>query len=184
MSDTNSVETKKEMTLYGAAHELASIEAFMNEENFVALGEGEQQAVADKMQEMLFFLNSKTDAVCGFNSKAEDFINAIDNRIAELKELKEKCVKKQANFHKYILAGMDQLNTNKLVGNLYSISYRKPLLSVEILNENELPTKFIKTKEVHDIDKAGIKKAIEEGQVVNGAHLKLGERKLSFKAGK
>lgn len=184
MSIENSEETKKEMNLYGMASELAQVEALMNEESFMELSEEGQEALAEKMQGLIELVTSKTDAVCGYNQSVDDYIDAIDNRMLELKTLKEKVVKKQANFHKYILVAMDTLKTPKITGKLYTITYRKPLHSVEIINETLLPAKYIKLKEVIDIDKKSIKSDLEEGQIIQGAQLKLGERKLTFKAGK
>ncbi len=184
MSIENSVEEKKGMSLYGMTAELAQMEALMNSDEFADQDEATQEIIADKMNSLVVFITEKTDAVCGYNQSMDDFIDAIDNRVLELKQLKEKSVNKQKNFHKYILAAMDTLKTPKITGKLYSISYRKPLQSVEILNENDIPTKYIKMKEVIDIDKKSISDDLKEGQLIAGAQLKTGERKLSFKAGK
>lgn len=51
-----------------------------------------------------------------------------------------------------------------------AITFRKSE-SVNVLDESIIPTEYIKTKTETTVDKAGIKKALKEGKVIEGAEL-------------
>lgn len=181
---TTEQTAEQNTSLYGLGSELSYIERLIDSEEFLEANEDAQKAIAERMDEVVELVKTKTDAVCGYNQSLDDYIEAIDRRIDELSDLKSKIAKKQSRFHEYILNVLDMMKTSKVSGALYTISYRKPSQSVSITDENKIPTQYIKTKEVVDIDKKQILADLKNDMIVDGAELKLGKRNLSFKAGK
>ncbi|GAB4493108.1 MAG: hypothetical protein OHK0045_22010 [Raineya sp.] len=114
--------------------------------------------------------------------KAEAYIFVIKDkeaRIAEAQKMIEHCKKviareeKQISFLKTSLLRAVQV-FGKIVTPLFSLSKRKSI-SVEIVNLDILPKKYIQKQEIFTIDKKLIKEALTQGKTVLGAELRENE---------
>ena len=90
------------------------------------------------------------------------------NESKRLKELADNYTKKVENIENRMDYLMKTFWKTELNTNLYRLSYRKSE-SVEIKDENLLPSEFINVTEVKKADKTAIKKAIKEWIDVPGA---------------
>ena len=97
-------------------------------------------------------------------------IEAIDNQIKRLKELKEK-KERSINRTKYFLKNaMVSNGINKIESHLFTLSLRRSE-SVEVDIVESLPTQFINIKNVVTADKLAIKEAIKRGENITGARI-------------
>jgi hypothetical protein len=79
-----------------------------------------------------------------------------------------------------MLDGMTALNVQKIETPDILIKTQKTPASVVIIDEEQIPAEFIKTKTELSVDMVGIKNAIKAGQDVPGAMLQSG-MKISIK---
>jgi hypothetical protein len=97
-------------------------------------------------------------------------IEAIDNQIKRLKELKEK-KERSINRTKYFLKNaMVSNGINKIESHLFTLSLRRSE-SVEVDIVESLPSQFINIKNVVTADKVAIKEAIKRGENITGARI-------------
>jgi hypothetical protein len=97
-------------------------------------------------------------------------IEAIDNQIKRLKELKEK-KERSINRTKYFLKNaMVSNGINKIESHLFTLSLRRSE-SVEVDIVDALPSQFVNIKNVVTADKVAIKEAIKRGENITGARI-------------
>lgn len=146
-------------------------------ENEGELSEDTESSLDVLSQELL----RKTDGVCEWIKSQTDYLGLIRSRIDELKTLKENKERKIERFNQYVIDCLDRLGEVSIEGEFSKIQIRKPSTKVEIIDENEIPLEYVKSKTTITIDKASIAKKLKAGEKVPGARLTLGERKPSYK---
>lgn len=99
----------------------------------------------------------------------------LDNKIKECKEIKKhyedlekQYIKKLNKLNSFIIMIMNGMKTDKLNGNVGTIkkTYSK---KVDITDINKIPKEYIRTKIDEEPMKKEIKKAIEQGEKIQGA---------------
>jgi hypothetical protein len=116
-------------------------------------------------------LKNKAENIVKYNFILESDINALNEEIERLNNIKKGIVAKQDKFKEYVKENMEQLDIEKLETTVGKISIKTNPVSVNILNENEIPKEYIKEKITTSIDKTKIKKDIQSGIEINGATL-------------
>jgi len=116
-------------------------------------------------------LTSKTDGCAEFVLSLEEQSNAVEKRIAELKELQRRLELKRARFLIYIQECMMRIGREKTVGSFYQFSIRKNPPSLFISDENKIPPAFLSEKTEVVIDKKAILDALKKGEIVEGAEI-------------
>ena len=115
-----------------------------------------------------------------FDEKAESvacFIKSLQYEEAALKsesdnlDMRRKRVeKKRESLTKYLASCMDAVQKDKVSTARCALSFRKSK-AVNILDEDKLPSEYIKIVEKRSPDKTEIKKAILSGVVIPGAEV-------------
>lgn len=149
-------------TLYNITAELSALEEALEESDGSELNPEIMKLLVEQIQE-------RTDGVVGFQNYLEDQVAAIDNRTKELADYKRSIVNKMGRLDHYVASCLKQLGTNKLEGKLSTIKRRAPVDVVTVINENEIPMEFLRTKV--EPEKTKIKAALKAGQEVPGAVL-------------
>lgn len=97
-------------------------------------------------------------------------VDAIDNEIKRLKELKERREKAIDRMKQSVTNAMQLYGIEKVESSFLKLSFRKSE-SVEVINEAQLLPEFTTTKVTTTPNKVAIKSAIQRGEVVEGAVL-------------
>ena len=97
-------------------------------------------------------------------------VDAIDNEIKRLKELKERREKAIDRMKQSVTNAMQLYGIEKVESSFLKLSFRKSE-SVEVINEAQLLPEFTTTKVTTTPNKTAIKEAIKRGEVVEGAVL-------------
>lgn len=97
-------------------------------------------------------------------------IQAIEEEIKRLSEMKDKRKKKLSNFEDWVKTCMLSYNIEKIETPIGKLSFSNSE-AVEIFDESLIDEKFIKEKVEKTISKTEIKKAIKEGEEVQGARI-------------
>jgi len=150
--------------LYEIAQGIAKIEDYIEDEKLLA-----EYLESANMQ-----LKEKVDATVRVIRMFESSAEAIDTEIKRLNELKKSRLSNAERIEKWISYSMTNNGIEKIDTDLFKLSFRKSKATI-IDNEKELDKKFIDVKITAKPNLTSIKKAIENGEEVSGAHLE--ERK-------
>jgi len=102
-------------------------------------------------------------------------IPAIDDQIARLQARKKYLLSTKDWLIKYLMENMKVLNKKKIKGDLFDVTLAKGRDSVVIDNVDQLAKEFVTVKTQTNADKKAIKKALDNGEVVRGAHIETGD---------
>lgn len=126
--------------------------------------ESVQGDLVDKLENITKFIKSIEADVEGLKAEEKRLAErrkALENKAKGLKEYMQNCM---------LLA-----ETKKVKGTLFSFNIQKNPASVNVANTDNIPNEFIKEEVVVNVDKKGLKKYIEEGNVVEGVTLQASE---------
>lgn len=146
-----------ELSLYEIASSIKKIEEVVEDE----------KELATYLDSVNLQLKEKAGNVIRFRQSLIAGTEAIDNEIKRLSELKKSISNKAKNIENYIAYAMKKHNIEKIDTDIAKISFRKSE-ALEVENEALIPQEFILTKEIKQVDKLAIKKAIKEGRKVDG----------------
>ena len=134
----------------------------------------EDELAIDNCKEMFEFLKeelkSKSDNILKYirNLDSEKEIILIElERLEKIKKSKENKIKR---LKEYLVSIMLELNSKKIETDIGSYGIRKST-KVDILDENKIPTEFVKIKTERVIDKIGIGNYIKTYGEISGARI-------------
>ena len=97
-------------------------------------------------------------------------VNAVDIEIKRLQDIKKRNEKAIERMETAISNAMQLYGIEKVDSSFLKLSFRKSE-STEIINEAQIPDKFMTIKTTKTPNKTAIKSAIQSGEVVDGAVL-------------
>ena len=161
------------ITLWGIEDELESLE------QLVAMEGGEITPEYEKLElEVQALLRDKVDSCTGWLDMERNNIEAAKTRIKSLQEYTKVKENKINRFENFIKSCLSRSDKKTYQGNFTEIKFRKPTKVVIIDNEDLIPMQFQKVETVITVKKAEIKKVLQKGEIVEGAHLKTNEPNL------
>lgn len=132
-------------------------------------GELTQQEYNQLGEELAQELQNKSTNIIGYIKNSEYLLNSIkeeENRLATMRKAGEEKLEK---FKQYVKQNMEQLGLEKIPTELGSLAIAKNPMSVEIENEDEIPSEFKKEVVTTKVDKTAIKNHFKEtGEVIPG----------------
>jgi hypothetical protein len=136
-------------------------EGELTEEEYNQLGE-----------ELAIELQNKSAGIIGYTQNEEALIEAIDIQIKRLQELKKAKQNNLDKFKQYVKDNMDRLSITKLETELGTLSIAKNPMSIEIQNEDEIPSEFKQQIITTKVDKTAIKNHFKEtGEIIPGVNI-------------
>jgi hypothetical protein len=127
-------------------------------------------------------LTNKSTNIIGFIRNTELTLDAVDIEIKRLQDMKKATTNKLEKFKSYVELNMTQLGIQEINTPLGKMSFRKLPASVEIVNEDLIPTEYIRTKTETSVDKKAILDTYKEnGELVIGTRIVTDKVKLSIK---
>lgn len=129
----------------------------------------EVQAIGVELEKELM---NKSSNIIAYIKNAESLIKAVEDEEIRLKEMKELGKKKLEKFKTYVLDNMNRLGLVDIQTSLGSLKVAKNPMSIEIENEDEVPSEFKKEVVKTTIDKTAIKNHFKEtGEIVAGTRV-------------
>lgn len=136
-----------------------------------AIEEGEGEITPEIERGLTFTEDSLSETAVSIAyvlRKLEHETKAIEEEIARLQALKKSAVRKTEFFKKALSGAMQQFGIQRIDTDCMKLFFRKST-AVEIENEKAIPWSFYRPEYL--LQKAEIKKALQEGQEVPGARL-------------
>lgn len=125
---------------------------------------------ADKVKGVGFFLARREREIEDARAQVRTFqerIRTEENRVAYLKEA--------------VRNALDEYYDGKLEAGLVTFSTAKNPASCSVVNAEELPAEYVRTKTITEPDKKAILDALKSGETITGAILVDGRRSLRIK---
>ena len=142
---------------------------------FPALMESEEITPEDKAkieEELTILLQQKSQNIIGYTKNIELTINAMkeeEDRIANNRKTLEN---KLARFKQYVKECMENSGITKIETGLGTLSIAKSPVSVEIVNEEAIPSDFKQEIVTVKVDKKKIKENFKEtGEIPDGVNI-------------
>ena len=120
-------------------------------------------------KELTTLLHEKSQNIIGYMRNIELTIDAMKTEEKRISEQRKALENKIENFKSYVKECMESNGFQKIDTGLGSLTIAKNPMSVEIENENEIPSEFKQEIVTTKIDKNAIKKHIKEtGEIIPG----------------
>ena len=135
-------------------------------------GEITEEQYNELGQELAIALQNKSIGIIGYVQNEEALIDAVDVQIKRLQDLKKQKTNNLDKFKQYVKENMEKLGITKLETEIGKMSIAKDPLSIEIANEDEIPSEFKQEVMTVKIDKTAIKNHFKEtGEIVPGTRI-------------
>lgn len=135
-------------------------------------GELTEEEYNELGNELALELQNKSANIIGYVKNSEyllDSIKAEEKRLADMRKIGENKLDK---FKQYVKENMERLGLEKIPTELGNLAIAKNPMSVEIENENEIPSEFKQEVVTIKIDKTAIKNHFKEtGEIIAGTRI-------------
>lgn len=132
-------------------------------------------------EQLSIALKNKSSDIIWYHFENKDLIEQVDSEIKRLQEFKKFLVNRDERYNNYVMQNMKQLGIEKIETKGGSVQVAKSPLSVEITDENKIPTDFLKIEMVQKVDKNKIKEEFKKtGEVLDGVKYNTNNTYLKF----
>ena len=132
----------------------------------------EEMTEEDKLkveEELTKLLQEKSQNIIGYYRNNELTINAMKEEEKRISEARKALENRNENFKKYVKECMERVGFTKIETTLGALSIAKSPISVEITNEDEIPSEFKQEIVTTKIDKKAIADNFKStGEIPNG----------------
>ena len=136
-------------------------EGDLTEEEYNQLGE-----------EVIKELQNKSANIIGYIRNSESLLEAMKAEEKRLSDMRKQGEAKLEKFNQYVKENMEKLGLVEIPTELGSLKITKNPMSVEIENEDEIPSEFKQEVVTTKIDKTAIKNHFKEtGEIVAGTRI-------------
>ena len=133
-------------------------------------------------EELSLALQNKSKNIINYNNYLSDLIANADIEIKRIQNYKKMLQNRKDRFNKYLLENMNALSIKKIETPVGSVTVAKSPISVEIINENEIPEEFKREVVTTKIDKKAITDNFREtGEIPNGVKINTDNTYLKIK---
>ena len=152
---------------------------------FPVLMEQEEMSEEDRAkveEELTLLLQQKSQNTIGYVRNIELTIEAMKNEEKRISEQRKALENKLTKFKEYVKECMEKGGISKVETGLGSLTIAKNPLSVEIINEDEIPSEFKQEVVTVKIDKTAIKNHFKEtGEIPAGININTQNTSLRIK---
>jgi ArsR family metal-binding transcriptional regulator len=146
------------------------------EETFdVETGEINEQALAN-LDQLKVDVKEKSIAIASYIKNIDAEKKAIEEAKKAMAEREARLERRVTSLTSYLKTNMERCGINEISCAYFAIKLKNCPVSVDIQNEDLIPSEFKKTKEVISVDKIKIKEGILAGHEIPGASLKQNTR--------
>lgn len=114
----------------------------------------------------------KLDNIANWIENNQADIDFLDKKIKQLREEKQALSNKNNSLMEYMTTAIDDSGLKELKTENHILKPRNYRASVSIIDEDDIPSEFIKVETKEKINKTAIYNVLKNGESVNGAELK------------
>jgi len=147
--------------------------------DMIESGEITELDAKDTLEASEIAFNKKVEACLLYRAEQISESEAIDLQIKRLTAMKKACDSRAEQMKKYVKSSMIAIGETESGGKLASAKLGKPSVSVSVPNDDLLSDQWKRITKKADL--TAIKKALQSGEVVEGAELVDGEPSIRIK---
>ena len=164
------------ISLYNITNRFAEL---MDKANDGELTEEEYNELGN---ELALELQNKSANIIGYIKNSESLLDAMKTEEKRLSDIRKQGEAKLEKFYQYVKENMEKLGLVEIPTELGSLKISKNPMSVEIENEDEIPSEFKQEIVTTKIDKTAIKNHFKEtGEIVAGTRIIDNKTRLRIK---
>ena len=152
---------------------------------FPILMENEEMTEEDKnkvKEELTLLLQQKSQNIIGYARNIELTIEAMKNEEKRISEKRKMLENRVIKFKEYVKECMEKNGITKIETGLGNLTIAKNPISVEVVNEEEIPSEYKTEIVAVKVDKTKIKNNIKEtGEIPNGVNILTNNTSLRIK---
>lgn len=153
--------------------------------SFMELNEKEDLTEEERQEmgmQLVDALQTKSNNIIAYYQDQNTLLNAIDEEIKRLQEYKKITKNKIDRYKEYVKTNMDLLGIEKIQTALGVISIAKSPISVEILDEQQIPDEYKEVVTTIKVDKKKIADNFKEtGEIIDGVNIITNNTNLRIK---
>ena len=155
-----------DLTLYNITNKFVDL---MNKAEEGELTEKEYNEIGE---EIALELQKKSASIIGYIRNTELLIEAMKTEEKRISDTRKTGEAKLEKFKQYVLENMERLGLKEIPTELGSLNINKNPMSVEIENEDEIPSEFKQEVVTTKIDKTAIKNHFKTtGEIIPGTKI-------------
>lgn len=141
----------------------------------IAENGGEITPELDEQLKRIELLPAKIDGYKNFFDMCEIRMQMLDMQADRLVKLKKGIAVLEARVKKYMELAMRERGLQEIKGEWHRFKFVKCAKRTVIDDEKKIPAKYLVTEVLQKVDKVELKKDLEAGVAIDGAHLEGGE---------
>lgn len=135
-------------------------------------GELTEEEYNELGNELALELQNKSSNIIGYIKNSESLLEAMKTEEKRLSDMRKQGEKKLNKFYQYVKENMERLGLVEILTELGKLKITKNPMSIEIENEDEIPSEFKKEVITTQIDKTAIKNHFKDtGELVPGIRI-------------
>lgn len=135
-------------------------------------GELTEEEYNELGNELALELQNKSSNIIGYIKNSESLLEAMKTEEKRLSDMRKQGEKKLDKFYQYVKENMERLGLVEIPTELGKLKITKNPMSIEIENEDEIPSEFKKEVITTQIDKTAIKNHFKDtGELVLGIRI-------------
>lgn len=135
-------------------------------------GELTEEEYNELGNELALELQNKSSNIIGYIKNSESLLEAMKTEEKRLSDMRKQGEKKLNKFYQYVKENMERLGLVEIPTELGKLKITKNPMSIEIENEDEIPSEFKKEVITTQIDKTAIKNHFKDtGELVPGIRI-------------
>lgn len=160
-------------------YEITNALQVLQEKDIEEMSEEEKAELEQKLEELLV---QKSGSVIKFIQNLQSNVDAIKNEEKRLKEARQYLENRQEKFQEYVIKCMDKIEAKEIITDSGILRTRNNPLSVEIEDEDLVPSKYKKQVIETKIDKNAIKSDFKAtGEIIDGVRFITDKKSLNIK---
>ena len=135
-------------------------------------GELTEEEYNELGNELALELQNKSSNIIGYIKNSESLLDAMKTEEKRLADIRKQGEKKLDKFYQYVKENMERLGLEEIPTELGKLKITKNPMSIEIENEDEIPSEFKKEVTTTQVDKTAIKNHFKDtGEIVPGIRI-------------
>ena len=137
--------------------------------------------IADTLEAMEMDFEDKTESTIALIKQMEAESEMFEAESAKLKAESERLKRSSEKLKEYIRCEMVRLEKDKFKAGVHSITIRKPMQKLSVINDKDIPRNWFDVDVVEKLDKKALLKALKNGEQVKGVEIGYTEPSLIIK---
>lgn len=132
-------------------------------------GELTEEEYNELGNELALELQNKSSNIIGYIKNSASLLDAMKAEEKRLADIRKQGEKKLDKFYQYVKENMERLGLEEIPTELGKLKITKNPMSIEIENEDEIPSEFKKEVTTTQVDKTAIKNHFKDtGEIIPG----------------